>query len=251
MATARKFIVGGNWKMNGNKAAYKTLLASWAGAECNPDVEVVIGVPAPYLDFVRAEMKPEFATSAQNCYSAASGAFTGEMSPEMIKDCGATWAIIGHSERREMFGDSNEVVGAKVAFALKEGLKVMACCGEKLADREGGTTMTVVSAQLAAIKDALTEPDWANVVIAYEPVWSIGTGVTASPEQAQGTCKEIREWLAKEVSQAVADATRIQYGGSVKPSNCVELGACADIDGFLVGGASLKPDFVDVINATK
>ena len=240
------FFVGGNWKMNGSKAAYAELLAAWKDLDPK-GVEVVIGAPACYLEFVRREMRSDFALSAQNVLDKAKGAFTGEISPDMAKDCGATWSIIGHSERRELFGDSNEVVGAKTAFCLASGLKVMACVGEKKEEREAGTTMDVVSAQLAAIAAQVT--DWTDVVIAYEPVWAIGTGLTATPEMAQETHKQIRAWLASEVSPEVAAATRILYGGSVKPANAGDLAKCEDIDGFLVGGASLQPSFTEVIAA--
>lgn len=237
--------------MNGSKAAYKELLAAWNAADVNKDVEVVIGVPSPYLDFVRAEMRDDFELSVQNAYKAASGAFTGEISPAMALDCGANWAIIGHSERRTLFGDTNEEVGAKTAFCVKNGLKVISCIGELLEDREAGKTMDICAAQLAAISAAISAEEWGSIVIAYEPVWAIGTGKTATPEMAQETHKEIRAWIAANVSAEIAAAVRILYGGSVKPANCVSLGACEDIDGFLVGGASLKPDFDQVINATK
>ena len=251
-AATRKFFVGGNWKMNGNKASYKELLTIWNAADVNKDVEVVIGVPAPYLDFVRSEMRDDFGLSTQNCLDQASGAFTGEISPEMALDCGATWAIIGHSERRAIFQESNETVGKKTAFCVKNKLKVMACIGEMLEDREAGKTMDICAAQLNAIAACIDDAAmWSDIVIAYEPVWAIGTGKTATPEMAQDTHKEIRAWLAANVSPEVAAATRILYGGSVKPANCVDLGKQEDIDGFLVGGASLKPDFDQVINATK
>jgi len=234
--------------MNGNKAEYKKLLAAWNSATVSSDVEVVIGVPAPYLQFVRDEMKPEFAVAAQNCYNQAKGAYTGELSPEMVLDNGATWAIIGHSERREIFNESNEVVAEKTKFCVDNKLKVIACVGEKKEQREDGTTMEVIKAQMSAISALLKPEDWSSVVIAYEPVWAIGTGLTATPEQAQGTHKDIRDWLAANVSQEVADTTRILYGGSVKTSNCQELSKQADVDGFLVGGASMKEDFPVVMN---
>eukprot|EP00035_Acanthoeca_spectabilis_P000244 m.72098 g.72098 ORF g.72098 m.72098 type:complete len:250 (-) comp10093_c0_seq2:2528-3277(-) len=244
---ARRFLVGGNWKMNGNKAAYTELAAEWSKQKIAESVEVVIGVPAPYLSFARETLSANIAIAAQNCLDKVKGAYTGEICPDMIKDCGATWAIIGHSERREYFGETNEIVGAKTAFCLENGLSVIACVGEKLEDRESDKTMDVINAQMDAI--AATVKDWKNVVIAYEPVWAIGTGKTASPEQAQEVHAKIREWLAAKVSADVAGATRILYGGSVKTANCEALAACADIDGFLVGGASLLPDFPVVMNA--
>jgi len=182
------------------------------------------------------------------------GAYTGEISADMLADFGIKWTLTGHSERRVGFGfpgETSEVVGIKTKNAISKGLSVMACIGEQLADRQNGTTMKVCAEQLEAIKKALTLEDWKKVVIAYEPVWAIGTGVTASPEQAQETHADIRKWLSANVSPAVAAETRIIYGGSATPQNCDELYKQPDINGFLVGGASLKPDFVKIINCTK
>jgi triosephosphate isomerase len=159
------------------------------------------------------------------------------------------WVILGHSERRALFGEDNETVGAKVRAALDAGLHVIACVGERLDQREAGDAESVVAAQLAAIAAPLAEADWARVVIAYEPVWAIGTGVVATPDQAQAMHASIRGWLGGKVSAGVAAATRIQYGGSVTAANAVTLAACPDVDGFLVGGASLKPEFVDIVRA--
>lgn len=235
--------------MNGNKASYKELLAGWNAAELSKDVEVVIGVPAPYLQFVRDEMKFGEVAS-QNCYKAAKGAFTGEITPEMVLDNGATWSIIGHSERRDVFGETDELIAEKTKFCIDNGVKVIVCVGEHKEEREAGTTMTVVSAQLKAITSALSAEDYEKLVIAYEPVWAIGTGLTATPDQAQGTHKDIREWLTANVSEGVANGMRILYGGSVKPANCVELGQQPDVDGFLVGGASLKAELFAPIIAS-
>jgi triosephosphate isomerase len=182
------------------------------------------------------------------------GAFTGELSADMLVDAGINWTLTGHSERRVGFGypgETSHVVGIKTKNAIGKGMSAIACIGEQLSDRQNGNTMKVCAEQLEAIKGALAEADWKKVVIAYEPVWAIGTGVTATPQQAQETHKEIREWLRKNVSPAVADQTRIIYGGSATGANCQELYAQPDINGFLVGGASLKPEFVDIINCTK
>ncbi|XP_055136835.2 triosephosphate isomerase isoform X2 [Symphalangus syndactylus] len=211
MAPSRKFFVGGNWKMNGQK------------------------------------LDPKIAVAAQNCYKVTNGAFTGEISPGMIKDCGATWVVLGHSERRHVFGESDELIGQKVAHALAEGLGVIACIGEKLDEREAGITEKVVFEQTKVIADNVK--DWSKVVLAYEPVWAIGTGKTATPQQAQEVHEKLRGWLKSNVSDAVAQSTRIIYGGSVTGATCKELASQADVDGFLVGGASLKPEFVDIINA--
>lgn len=165
----------------------------------------------------------------------------------MLKDLGIEWVILGHSERREFFKESDEEIGAKVAHALKTGLKVMACVGEKLEEREANKTTEVVFRQLAAI--AKQVEDWTNVVVAYEPVWAIGTGKVATPDQAQEVHKAIRGWLKENVNAQVAEATRIMYGGSVNGGNAATLAKEEDVDGFLVGGASLKPEFVTICNA--
>lgn len=157
--------------------------------------------------------------------------------------------ILGHSERRNVFGETDELVGEKVGFALQSGLNVLPCIGEKLEEREGGITNEVCFRQLAAI--AKNVSDWSKVVIAYEPVWAIGTGKTATPEQAQEVHLALRGWLSSNVSPAVAESTRILYGGSVTAANCRQLAACPDIDGSLVGGASLKKDFIEIVNATQ
>lgn len=178
------------------------------------------------------------------------GAYTGEISAKLLNDIGILWSIVGHSERRAGFGfpgEPDEVVGLKVMNAINNGLKVIACVGEQLSERESGETMSVVSRQLQAIASKLTAEQWQNVVIAYEPVWAIGTGKVATPDQAEETHKEIRQWISVNVSIEVALQTRILYGGSVKGSNATSLISCENIDGFLVGGASLLPEFVDII----
>jgi len=199
------------------------------------------------LDFVRQKIKPSFHVSAQNCYKAEKGAFTGDISPAMIKDMGGDFVILGHSERRNVFGESDQLIGEKVKHALEAGLHVLPCIGEKLEEREAGKTEEVVFRQLKFIADNIK--DWSKVVIAYEPVWAIGTGKTATPQQAQEVHAQLRKWLTDNVSQAVSDSTRILYGGSVTGANAKELASQPDIDGFLVGGASLKPEFIDICNA--
>jgi len=163
-----------------------------------------------------------------------------QVSPEMLVDMGVNWTLIGHSERRDIFGETDELLGAKIAHCMSNGMTVVACCGEHKEDREAGTTMDIVVPQLDAIIANTT--DWSKMVIAYEPVWAIGTGLVATPEQAQDTHAEIRAYIAKQVSPAVADAVRIQYGGSANADNAPDLLAGPDIDGFLCGGASLKAD---------
>ncbi|KHG20119.1 Triosephosphate isomerase, cytosolic [Gossypium arboreum] len=165
----------------------------------------------------------------------------------MLVNLSIPWVIIGHSERRALLNESNEFVGDKVAYALSQGLKVIACIGETLEERESGSTMAVVAAQTKAIAGKVT--NWDNVVLAYEPVWAIGTGKVATPAQAQEVHCELRKWLHENVGGDIAASTRIIYGGSVNGANCKELAAQPDVDGFLVGGASLKPEFVDIIKA--
>merc|ERR1712106_422764 len=247
---ARKFFVGGNWKMNGDKASIDEICSWLVAGPLDPNTEVVVGVPGCYLQYVSDKVKGcQVSVSAQNCYKANKGAFTGELSPAMIQDCGVNWVILGHSERRNVFGETDQLIGEKVGFALQSGLKVIPCIGEKLEEREAGKTTEVCFAQLPAMLPPIS--DWSKVVLAYEPVWAIGTGKTASPEQAQEVHLAIRNWLAQNVSAEVAADTRILYGGSVTAANCRNLASCPDIDGSLVGGASLKPEFVQIINASQ
>jgi triosephosphate isomerase len=245
----RKFCVGGNWKMNGDKASITALCKLLSDASLDANTEVVVGCPALYLSFARGLLPASIGVAGQNCWKAEKGAFTGEVSPQMLKDVGADWVIIGHSERRTIFGESDLLVAEKTAYALAQGLKVIACIGETLQEREAGKTEEVVFRQSKAIADAVK--DWTNVVVAYEPVWAIGTGKTATPAQAQEVHASLRKWFADNVSADVSANLRIQYGGSVTGANCRELASQGDIDGFLVGGASLKPEFIDIVNARK
>ncbi|KPI96167.1 PREDICTED: triosephosphate isomerase [Papilio xuthus] len=246
----RKFVVGGNWKMNGDKNMINEIINNMKKGPLDKEVEVIIGVPSIYLTYVKSIVPDTIQVAAQNCWKVPKGAFTGEISPAMLKDIGVNWVIIGHSERRTIFHEDDTLVAEKVAHALESGMKVIACIGETLEEREAGKTEEVVFRQTQALVPAIGDK-WANVVLAYEPVWAIGTGKTASPQQAQDVHASLRNWLANNVSAQVADAVRIQYGGSVTAANAVELASCADIDGFLVGGASLKPEFVNIVNATK
>ncbi|XP_045163237.2 triosephosphate isomerase-like [Mercenaria mercenaria] len=225
-------------------------IISFLNKDCiDPKVEVVVGPPAIYLDYTRKNVDKTIGVAGQNCYKVCSGAFTGDNSAAMIKDVGCEWVILGHSERRNVFGESSELIGEKVKCALETGLKVIPCVGEKLEEREAGNTEAVVFEQMKAIVDNIKKEEWDKVVIAYEPVWAIGTGKTATPEQAQEVHQKLREWLSSKVSADVAKSVRIIYGGSVNAGNCKELAKKPDIDGFLVGGASLKPDFVTIVKA--
>jgi triosephosphate isomerase len=214
-------------------------------------VEVGVCPPAPYLIPVAAKLHgSRVVLGAQNVSPEKPGAFTGELAIEMLLDTGCQWVILGHSERRQFFGDTDEVVNKKVLASLDRGLKVIFCIGEMLEDRQSGRTETVLEVQLAKGLHGLTPEQMAKVVVAYEPVWAIGTGVTASPEQAEETHAFIRKWLSHRFGESVANATQIQYGGSVKADNAKELLAKPNIDGALVGGASLKADqFLAIIRA--
>jgi len=246
---SRKFCVGGNWKMNGSKESITELAKILTAGPLDPNVEVIVGCPAVYISFARSLLPASISVAGQNAYKVKSGAFTGEIAPAQLKDVGADWVILGHSERRQIFGETDELVAEKTNFALAEGLKVIACIGETLQEREAGQTEAVVFRQMKAI--AAQVKDWTNVVVAYEPVWAIGTGKTATPAQAQEVHAALRKWLVENVSPAVSASLRIQYGGSVTAANCRELASQPDIDGFLVGGASLKPEFVEIVNAKK
>jgi len=235
--------------LNGTKESIDGIAKFLAEAELDTNVDIVVGVPSCYIEYCVKVLPSQVKVAAQNCYKVEKGAFTGELSTAMIKDCGANWVILGHSERRNVFGEDDKLIGEKVGFALQSGLSVIPCIGELLEEREAGTTNEVCFRQLKAIADNVT--DWSKVVIAYEPVWAIGTGKTASPAQAQEVHVAIRNWLKENVSPEVAESTRILYGGSVSAGNCRDLAAQPDIDGSLVGGASLKPDFIQIINATK
>ncbi|GLT43321.1 hypothetical protein SLA2020_172810 [Shorea laevis] len=245
----RKFCVGGNWKCNGTSEEVKKIVTTLNEAEVPSEdvVEVVVSPPFVFLPLVKSLLRSDFHVAAQNCWVRKGGAFTGEISAEMLVNLGIPWVVLGHSERRSFLNESNEFVGEKVAYALSQGLKVIACIGETLEQRESGSTMTVVAAQTKAIADKVS--NWANVVLAYEPVWAIGTGKVATPVQAQEVHFELRKWLCANISAEVAASTRIIYGGSVNGGNCKELAAQPDVDGFLVGGASLKPEFIDIIKS--
>ena len=247
----RRFFVGGNWKMNGDKTKISSILEFLNGGGMNSDTDVVVAPPALYVSYVIDNLKSnQVQVALQNCHTVASGAYTGEVSAEMGADLGCNWVILGHSERRHKFGESNALIGEKVKHVLTHTkLGVIACVGELLEEREANNTMAVVATQMKAIADNVD--DWSRVVIAYEPVWAIGTGKVASPDQAQEVHSQIRAWLVSNVNQDVSNSTRILYGGSVSAGNCGELSKKPDVDGFLVGGASLKPDFVQIVNAKR
>lgn len=211
--------------------------------------DVVVGAPFVYIHSAQASLSStSIQVAGQNCWHEDKGAFTGEVSAAMLKDIGLKWVILGHSERRHIFGESDELIGKKTASALRNGLSVVLCVGELLEEREGGKTEDVLKTQMKALAPFIA--DWANIVIAYEPVWAIGTGKVATPQQAQEAHVILRQWLRDNVTSSVASQTRIIYGGSVKPDNCTELSKKPDIDGFLVGGCSLVAEqFIPIVNS--
>jgi len=251
----RKKIVAGNWKMNKNLQegiALATELCKVLKEE-KPQCTVIIGTPFIHLAKVSDLIDHSLiGLSAQNCADKASGAYTGEVSAEMVKSTGAEYVILGHSERREYYHETPEILKEKVQLALANGLKVIFCIGESLAEREAGIQNKVVKAELEGSVFNLTEEEFRNIVIAYEPIWAIGTGKTATADQAEEIHSYIRSCVAERYGDATAQDTSILYGGSCKASNAPELFAKPDIDGGLIGGASLKvADFKGIIDAWK
>jgi len=246
----RRKLVAGNWKMHGNLAENEALLSGVLSGMADVKAGVAVCVPFPYLAQVQAKLSgSNVAWGAQNMSQHGKGAFTGEVSAAMLKDFGCKYVIVGHSERRAIYGESDEVVAAKYAAAQVAGLIPILCVGETLEEREGGVTEAVVGRQLDAVLNSSGVSSLSDAVIAYEPVWAIGTGKTASPEQAQAVHAFIRGKI-RGLDAAVADKLIIQYGGSVKGSNAAELFAQPDIDGGLIGGASLSAeDFLAICRA--
>lgn len=251
--TLRKAIVAGNWKMNNDRNAAKKLIT-----ELNPLVkdaacEVVLCVPYTNLETALSLCEgTNMHVGAENCHWAKSGAFTGEISAEMLAEMGVEYVIIGHSERRQYFGETDQTVQARVRAALDAGLKVILCVGEVLEQREQGITEEVVALQTKVALGGVSEKELSRIVIAYEPVWAIGTGKTATADQAEEVCAFIRSVVAKLYSKAAADALTIQYGGSMKPGNAKELLSKEDVDGGLIGGAALvASDFAAIIEAAR
>lgn len=244
-----KFCVAANWKMNQNKK----LILSFAQELGDPgsDVDVVIGTPTIYLDYAKEQTAGSQVTiAAQNAFFEDSGAFTGETSPAMLDDIGIKCVIIGHSERRQIFGEGNELIAKKLQALVSKGFRVIFCIGESLAERENGDTFKVIESQLQSALTGVSNLQY--ITIAYEPIWAIGTGVAATSEQAEECHKMIREWVAKNCDSDSAKQMQILYGGSVKPKNFAELLSQPNIDGGLVGGASLKVEsFKELIDIAK
>ena len=249
----RKKIVAGNWKMNKNLQEGVALAKELTEVVKNPNCGVIICTPFIHLASVAEIVKDSaIELGAENCADKEKGAYTGEVSAEMVKSTGAQWVILGHSERREYYNETPEILKKKVQLALANGLKVLFCIGETLEEREANKQNEVVKAELAGSVFNLSAEEWKNIVIAYEPIWAIGTGKTATAEQAEEIHAYIRSCVAEVYGQEVADDTTILYGGSCKASNAPELFAKPDIDGGLIGGASLKAaDFKGIIDAWK
>jgi len=251
---SRKVIIAGNWKMNMTPSAAKTAIAKTAELVAGKDgCEVVLCVP--FVDIaaaVEAAKGTNVKIGAQNVHFEAKGAYTGEIAADMLVECGIEYVIVGHSERRQYFGETDETVNKRTRAALEAGLKVILCLGEVLGERQSGITEEIVSMQTKLDLAGIPAEQMKNVIIAYEPVWAIGTGLTATPEQAEEVCALIRKVVAGLYDEAVADALTIQYGGSMNDGNAAELLAKLDVDGGLIGGASLVPEkFAKIVDAAQ
>ena len=249
----RKAIIAGNWKMNKTPEEAKKVVEELKPLVADASCDVVVCVPAVDIPVVKeAAKKSNIKVGTQNVHWAKSGAFTGELSAEMLVKSGVEYVIIGHSERRQYFGETDATVNQRVLAAVAAGLKVILCVGEKLEERQAGYTDALVEYQTLIALTGLDKKQVEKIVIAYEPVWAIGTGVTATDEQANETIGVIRAALARKYGKGVANKVRIQYGGSMNPKNVKGLMAQPEIDGGLIGGASLKaPDFSQVVNYDK
>ena len=246
---ARKKIIAGNWKMNMTPSEAVELVNTLKSLVVTEEADVVFCVPAiDIIPVVEAAKGSNIQVGAENMYFEEKGAYTGEISPNMLTDAGVKYVVLGHSERREYFAETNETVNKKMLKAFEHGLTPIMCCGETLEQREQGVTMDFIRQQVKVGFQNVTADQAKTAVIAYEPIWAIGTGKTATTEQAEEVCAGIRACIAEVYDEATAEAIRIQYGGSVNAGNAAELFAQADIDGGLVGGASLKADFGKIVN---
>ena len=246
---ARKKIIAGNWKMNMTPSEAVKLVEELKPLVVNDEVDVVFCVPAiDIIPVAEAVKGTNIQVGAENMYFEEKGAYTGEISPNMLVDAGVKYVIIGHSERREYFAETDETVNKKVLKAFEHGLTPIICCGETLTQREQGITLDWIRQQIKIAFQNVTAEQAKTAVIAYEPIWAIGTGKTATSDQAEEVCGAIRACIAEVYDEATAAEIRIQYGGSVNAGNAAELFAKPDIDGGLVGGASLKPDFGKIVN---
>tara|TARA_Y100000389_G_C17404076_1_gene487054 strand:- start:483 stop:1265 length:783 start_codon:yes stop_codon:yes gene_type:complete len=243
----RKIFVGGNWKCNGIN--YKKMIENLNNNKIlNGDIDIVLALPSLYLIKAKEILSNRICLSSQDVGLNGIGAYTGEICAEMLVSENINWCILGHSERRSIFGETNNNVALKVKRAIDNNMKVILCVGESLKDRESGNTMNKCISQLQDCLNYLNETDWNKIVIAYEPVWAIGTGKVATVDQAEIVHLKLREWISQNISRRVANNIRIIYGGSVKISNCFNLIKSSNIDGFLIGGASLTSEFTNIIN---
>ena len=246
---ARKKIIAGNWKMNKTPSEAVALVKELTPLVKNDDVDVVFCVPAiDIVPVVEAAKGTNIQVGAENMYFEEKGAYTGEISAEMLVDAGVKYVVLGHSERRDYFKECDCMINKKVKKALEAGLTPILCCGESLEQREMGITLDWIRMQIKSDLAGVTAEQVASMVIAYEPIWAIGTGKTATSDQAEEVCGAIRACIKEVYGEATAEAVRIQYGGSVNAGNAAELFAKPDIDGGLVGGASLKADFGKIVN---
>lgn len=246
---ARRKIIAGNWKMNMTPTEAVELVNTLKPLVATEDADVVFCVPAiDIIPVMEAAKGSNIEVGAENMYYEEKGAYTGEISPAMLTDVGVKYVVLGHSERREYFAETNETVNKKMLKAFEHGITPIMCCGESLEQREQGVTMDFIRQQVKVGFQNVTAEQAKTAVIAYEPIWAIGTGKTATTEQAQEICKDIRACIAEIYDEATAEAIRIQYGGSVNAATAPELFAQPDIDGGLVGGAALKPDFGKIVN---
>ena len=248
-----KYVIAGNWKMNKTPAEATALIEAIKPLVKDAACDVVVGVP--FIDIpaaLEATKGSNIGVAAQNCYWEKSGAFTGEIAADMLREIGVKYVILGHSERRTYFGDNDATVAKRVRGAIDAGLTAILCVGEYLEQREQGITAEVVAMQTKIALEGVSEDELKQVIIAYEPVWAIGTGKTATAEQANEVCAQIRDVIAGLYNQAAADAVTIQYGGSMNAGNAAQLLAMSDVDGGLIGGASLKAeDFATIVAAAK
>ncbi|EEG31436.1 triose-phosphate isomerase [[Clostridium] methylpentosum DSM 5476] len=249
--TLREAIIAGNWKMNKTRPEAKSLIEELKPMVANANCGVVICVPFTNLETaLQLTQGSNIKVGAENCHFEKSGAFTGEISADMLAEMGVEYVVIGHSERRQYFGETDETVNKRTRAAIEAGLKVILCVGEMLEDRENNITEELISMQTKIALKGVTRDELKNVIIAYEPVWAIGTGKTATADQAAEVCGFIRETIAKIYDQEAANGMTIQYGGSMNAKNAAELLSKEDVDGGLIGGASLKaPDFTAIVNA--
>ena len=249
---SRKKIIAGNWKMNMTPSEAVALINTLKPLVQNDEVDVLLCVPAiDIIPAMEAAKGTNIQIGAENMYFEEKGAYTGEISPNMLVDAGVKYVIIGHSERREYFAETNETVNKKVLKAFEHGITPIICCGESLTQREQGITIDWIRQQIKVAFLNVTADQAKTAVIAYEPIWAIGTGKVATTEQAQEVCAAIRACISEIYDEATAAAIRNKYGGSVSAASAPELFAQADIDGGLVGGASLKPDFGAIVNYNK